>query len=161
MNIFQKYTKRTNSRLTKIFALLMFPIACSLLGCGWGGSIASSGNTATTTTLIASSSTVSYGSSLTLTASILPSTAAGTVTLYDGLTSIGSGTAISGVATLSLTSLAVGSHSITAVYGGSATYTTSTSSAVTVTVTSSSSLTAHPPPWSPLQLRRQWVRASL
>jgi len=142
MNIFQKYTKRTNSRLTKIFALLMFPIACSLLGCGWGGSIASSGNTATTTTLIASSSTVSYGSSLTLTASILPSTAAGTVTLYDGLTSIGSGTAISGVATLSLTSLAVGSHSITAVYGGSATYTTSTSSAVTVTVTSSSSLTA-------------------
>jgi len=160
MNIFQKYTKRTNSRLTKIFALLMFPIACSLLGCGWGGSIASSGNTATTTTLIASSSTVSYGSSLTLTASILPSTAAGTVTLYDGLTSIGSGTAISGVATLSLTSLAVGSHSITAVYGGSATYTThrAPSQSRSHQVPRSPQ---HPPPWSPLQLRRQWVRASL
>jgi Bacterial Ig-like domain (group 3) len=60
----------------------------------------------------------------------------GSVTFYDGATSIGTGSLNgSGVAIFSTTTLAAGSHSITAQYGGSAAFTASTSAAVTVTIT--------------------------
>ena len=69
--------------------------------------------------LTVSSSSVSYGSSVTLTATV---TEAGsgvsgeTVTFYDGETSLGTGTTnSSGVATLSTSSLSIGSHSLSAV----------------------------------------------
>jgi hypothetical protein len=63
-------------------------------------------------------------------------TPTGTVTFYDGTTSIGTGTlSASGVATFSTMTLAVGNHSITAQYGGSAAFTASTSAAVIVTIT--------------------------
>ena len=59
----------------------------------------------------------------------------GTVTFYDGVTSIGSGAlSASGVASTSTTTLAAGNHSITAQYGGSASFAASTT-AVTVTIT--------------------------
>ncbi len=59
----------------------------------------------------------------------------GTVTFYDGTTSLGTGTLSSGTATYSATSLAVGTHSITASYGGDASNSSSTSSAITITIT--------------------------
>jgi hypothetical protein len=63
-------------------------------------------------------------------------TPTGTATFYDGATSIGTDTLdSSGIATFSTTSLAAGSHSITATYGGNAAFAASTSSAVTVTIT--------------------------
>jgi poly(3-hydroxybutyrate) depolymerase len=94
--------------------------------------------TATTTALAASSTTTATGTSITLTASVSPSAATGTVSFYDGTTALGTGSLSSGKATLSTSFSTAGTHSITAVYGGSATYATSTSSAVSITVTAGS-----------------------
>jgi len=90
--------------------------------------------TTTTTTLASSSTATTTGTSITLTATVAPSAATGTVTFLDGTTSLGTGTLSSGKATLSTSFSTVGTHSITAVYGGSTTYATSTSSAVSITV---------------------------
>jgi subtilase family serine protease len=95
--------------------------------------------TATTTTLAASSTTPTYGASVTLTATVSPSAAAGTVTFYDGSTSLGTGNLSSGTATYTTTALTVGTHTITASYGGNTTYAASSSSSVTVTVSSATS----------------------
>jgi hypothetical protein len=99
---------------------------------------ASSGTTASTTTLTASPTTGPAGTSVLLTAKVTGGTAAptGTVTFLDGGTIIGtSSVGASGTATLSTSSLPVGSDTITAVYSGNTTYATSTSNAVTVTIT--------------------------
>ncbi|MGA2652694.1 MAG: glycoside hydrolase family 48 protein [Terracidiphilus sp.] len=92
--------------------------------------------TATTTALTASPTSVATGATVTLTATVSPSTATGTVTFLDGTTSLGTGTLSSGKATLATSFSTAGTHSITAVYGGSTTFATSTSSAVAITVTS-------------------------
>ncbi|HXB62240.1 MAG TPA: MBG domain-containing protein [Acidobacteriaceae bacterium] len=97
----------------------------------------------TTTTTLAASPAVnaSYGETITLTATITPATngstnAGGTVTFFDhGSTQIGSPVTVSGgVAALALPLQAVGSHSYTAVYSGSAGFSGSTSSAVSYSV---------------------------
>ncbi len=93
-----------------------------------------------TTTLKASAASVTAGTSVTLTATVAGSsgssgTPTGTVTFLDGATKLGTGTLSAGVATYAATSLATGSHSITAQYGGDANFAGSTSSAVTITVT--------------------------
>jgi len=94
---------------------------------------------ATTTSVTAAPNPASLGESVTLTATVAPAsgtgTPTGTVTFYDGTTSLGTGTLSSGTATYSTSSLAVGTHSITASYGGDTSNEASTSSAVTVTVT--------------------------
>ncbi len=62
-------------------------------------------------------------------------TPTGTVTFKDGTTALGSAVTLSGgTATFSTSKLAVGTHSITAVYGGDTNFTTSTSAALTQTV---------------------------
>ncbi|WP_420240036.1 Ig-like domain repeat protein [Telmatobacter bradus] len=94
--------------------------------------------TSTTTTLTSTSSSTTTGTSVSLTAAVSPAAAAGTVTFYDGTTSLGTGTLSSGSATLTTSFSTTGTHSITAVYGGSSTYATSTSSAVSITVSDSS-----------------------
>jgi hypothetical protein len=95
---------------------------------------------ATTTTALASSpNPANFGASVTFTATITTTGAnppTGTVTIYDGTTALGSGT-LSGGATgfaLSTSSLTVGLHSITAVYGGDAKNASSTSVALTQTI---------------------------
>jgi endoglucanase len=95
--------------------------------------------TPTTTTLSSSTTTPKAGANFTLTATVSPSAATGTVTFYSGTTALGTGTINSGVATLSTSIATAGSYSLTAVYGGSTTYATSTSSAVGITVSSNSS----------------------
>jgi hypothetical protein len=95
---------------------------------------------ATTTTLAASSATVTAGQSVTFTATVAETSGSGvptgTVTFYDGTTSLGTGTlSSSGSATYSTSSMAVGSHSITANYGGDTNNASSTSAAISVTVT--------------------------
>ncbi len=76
------------------------------------------------------------GSSVTFTATVTPSIATGTVTFLDGSTSLGTGTLSGGIATYSTSALAVGTHSITATYGGDANDSSSTSSALTQVVDS-------------------------
>lgn len=93
----------------------------------------------TTTSLAVSSSTVSVGTSVTFTATVLDEddepVEGLTVTFKDGGSSLGTGTTnSSGVATLTSSGLAAGSHSVTAEASEDSTYSGSTSTAVTVTV---------------------------
>src|SRR5262249_17638873 len=98
-------------------------------------------NQGATSTVVGSSANPSVfghgGASTSTVAATSPGTATpkGTVDFKDGATTIGSGTLdASGVATFSISSLAVGGHPITAVYNGSTGYTGSTSAALTQTV---------------------------
>ena len=91
-------------------------------------------NTTTSTVTLASSLNPStFGASVIFTATVT-SGATGTVTFHDGATSLGTGTISNGVATLTITSLVAGTHSITADYGGDTNYTTSVSTPVSQTV---------------------------
>jgi subtilase family serine protease len=91
--------------------------------------------TITTTTLIASPSTICSGSSVTFAATVTGASPTGTVTFYNGASSLGTGTLNAGVATLSTTALvATGADSITAVYAGHANNLGSTSNTFTETV---------------------------
>jgi arabinan endo-1,5-alpha-L-arabinosidase len=90
---------------------------------------------ATTVTISASESTIFVGSSLTLTATVAGIAPTGSVSFSDGATVLGSSSLSSaGSASFLASSLAVGTHLITAAYGGDATNAPSSSSAVTVTV---------------------------
>ena len=91
--------------------------------------------TATTTTVAASAGSSTYGDMVTLTATVTRSegtnTPSGTVDFYDGGVSIGFGTLsdIGGgaaTATFTISSLAAGSHNITAVYAGDSIFAGST-----------------------------------
>jgi len=92
---------------------------------------------ATTTTLaVAPAGPVTVGNTVTLTATLIPSSAAGTVRFLDGTTQLGTSAVSAGKATLKTTKLVAGDHSLTAqfvptnttLFGGSV------SSAVTLTV---------------------------
>jgi sugar lactone lactonase YvrE len=103
-----------------------------------------------TTTLAASSLTPALGTSLTLTATAASTTSGtptGSVSFYDGATLLNSTPAsmTGGVAKLTLSTLTLGAHSITAVYSGDTNFITSTSLAVAPTVLSPDfSITASP-----------------
>ena len=94
----------------------------------------STSKTNTTTALGSSLNPSSSGQTVTFTATVSPSTATGTVTFFDGSTSLGSGTLSSGRATLSTASLTAGTHSVTASYGGNTSYNGSGSAILLQTV---------------------------
>ncbi len=105
--------------------------------------------TATAVTVASSVTPSVYGESVTLSATVVPSTAAGAVTFYDGATSLGTGTLVNGTATLSTTVLGAGSDSITANYGGDANDAPGTSPVFTQVVNQDATttrLTASPSP---------------
>jgi hypothetical protein len=87
-----------------------------------------------TTAVTSSNGSITVGQNVTLNASVVPASATGAVQFMDGAAVLGTGTVSGGVATFVAANLAVGTHAITAVYGGSASYTGSSSAAVTVTV---------------------------
>jgi len=91
--------------------------------------------TPTTTALTAAPNPAAYGAAVTLTATVSPPAATGTVTFKDGTTTLGTGTLSGGTATYQTSALSVGPHSLTAVYGGNASYGGSTSTALTQTIT--------------------------
>jgi sugar lactone lactonase YvrE len=98
----------------------------------------------TTTALISSVSPSIAGMPVTLTATVTGNggIATGTVTFMDGATSLGSGTLnAKGVATIAASALAVGTHTLTAVYGGDAKDTGSTSAPLTQVVQIATSTT--------------------
>ncbi len=102
-------------------------------------------NQADTSTTVTSSVNPSvFGQSVTFTATVSAAspgsgTPTGSVTFYDGTTSLGSNSLNgSGVATLSTSALLAGSHTISAVYGGDGNFLTSTSSNLTQTVNQAS-----------------------
>jgi hypothetical protein len=106
---------------------------------------------ATSSTSIASSlNPATAGQSVTFTAMVIgsgPSTPTGTVTFFDGATQLGTGTLAAGAATFSTSALVVGSHSITAAYGGDTNNSPSTSIVLTEVIAAAASdftITASP-----------------
>lgn len=88
----------------------------------------------TTTEVVSSAASAQFGSSVTFTATVITtsgSTPTGTVTFKDGSNIIGTGNLSGGWTSFTLASLSVGSHSITAVYGGDAGFVGSTSATLT------------------------------
>jgi hypothetical protein len=100
----------------------------------------------TSTSLQTSLNPSAAGQSVVFTASVLAlvgGPATGTVTFKDGTTTLGSAPLNgSAQASLPVSSLNAGSHSITAIYNGDGTFTPSTSSPLTQTVTQTSSTTS-------------------
>ncbi len=94
----------------------------------------------TTSILTVAPAISTYGSPVTLTATVTPSTPpgpstpAGVVTFYNGATVIGTGTLADGITTLSSGILAAGSYNLTCTYGGSSIYAASNCNSVPVTV---------------------------
>ena len=110
----------------------------------FSGGIIGHALSASTTTLTSPTNPSVWGQSVIFTATITPVAPAptGTVTFKDGGTNIAgcvSRPAAARVATCTTAALAVGSHIVTAVYSGNATYATSTSAPVTQVATMGSS----------------------
>jgi autotransporter-associated beta strand protein len=105
--------------------------------------------TTNTLALTSGSNPSTYGNSVTFSATISPAPTNGeSVAFKDGATTLGTGTISAGVAAFSISTLAFGSHSITAVYAGDVTNTASTSAALAfnvnqAVVTVASGLTAN------------------
>lgn len=89
---------------------------------------------ATTITLASSANPAISGNSITLTATFTPSTATGTITFRNGVDVIGTAALGNGSGRLVTSSLAAGTHSLTALYAGSARYAPSTSDTLLQTV---------------------------
>lgn len=92
----------------------------------------------TTTTVSGSpSGSAPFGTSVTFTSTISPSTAQGTVTFRDGNTILGTATVSGGTATFTSSTMLVGTHQITATFTPttSGEYETSTSSSITYVIT--------------------------
>lgn len=94
------------------------------------------GKAAPTVTLASSAAIALLKSAVIFTATVSSSggTPTGSVTFFDGTTSLGSGTLAQGKATFTTSSLAAGVHSITAQYAGDANFTALTSSALSETI---------------------------
>lgn len=88
----------------------------------------------TATTLSSSLNPSGLGKAVTLTATVSPSAATGTVTFMDGSVSLGTSNLSGGRSTLSTYALPLGNHSLTAIYGGDTIYGGSTSSGLIQTV---------------------------
>jgi hypothetical protein len=105
------------------------------------GSLSQVVNKATTATALSSlpNPSLAVGTPVTFTATVTPvsggSTPTGTITFKDGTTTIGSSSLnAGGIATLSTSALTAGTHSITAVYGGDASFQPGTSAALSQVV---------------------------
>jgi len=97
-------------------------------------------------TLSCSPNPAEYGTTVTCTDTVASTagTPTGTVTFYDGTTLLGTATLSSGVATYSTSLLAVGNHSLIAVYSRNGQYLASTSNTVIEVIISTFALTASP-----------------
>jgi hypothetical protein len=87
-----------------------------------------------TLTVATSNSPITYGGTVTFTATISSGPTGGTVTFYNGATSIGVATINGEIATLTTSSLIAGSHTITANWPGNSNYAAITSGAITQVV---------------------------
>jgi Bacterial Ig-like domain (group 3)/MBG domain (YGX type)/PQQ enzyme repeat len=102
---------------------------------------------ATTTTTVGAPGTASYGANVALTATVSSTagTPGGIVTFYSGSTNLGTGTLNgSGVATLSTTTLPVGTDAVSATYAATGNFAASTSTATNITVSTASQTITFP-----------------
>jgi hypothetical protein len=122
-----------------------------------------------TVALTSSPNPSTLGQSVTFRATLTPSsstfTPSGTVTFFDGSTSLGSGPLAAGIAVFNISTLITGSHTITAVYNGDTNFPASTSNPVIQIVGDQSltTLAANPTtaaPFSPIQFTASVTAAS-
>jgi hypothetical protein len=107
---------------------------------------------ATTTTLASNVNPAAYGQTLSLVATVQPSgggNATGSVTFFDGSTSLGTSTVSNNLAQLTVPTLSVGSHTLTAQYSGDSKFAASTSAPVTETINVSQTTTTVSPNINP------------
>ncbi|AEU36249.1 Ig-like domain repeat protein [Granulicella mallensis] len=138
--------RRFNLTVLMIAALLSLSLTS---GCSGNNGSNSGSSTpaliATSTAVSLSSTTPAFNSPLSLTAKVTPGSGTGTptggITFSSGGTSLGTASLASGSATLSTSSLPIGVQSVTAAYGGDATYAASTSSVGSVDVTFTNTIT--------------------
>jgi sugar lactone lactonase YvrE len=107
----------------------------------------------TATSLGSNHASVIFGQPVQFTASVSPAAATGSIQFKDGASLLGTVTLSAGSAVLSISSLPVGTHSITAAYSGDSGNTASTSAALTETVNA-------PPPGAPSNLSATGVSSS-
>jgi len=118
------------------------------------GFVSKIGRFYTSTSLVSSLNPSIYGQSVVFTATVKPTatttaTPSGTVTFKDGATTLGKTALTNGSAAFTTSTLAAGTHSITAVYGGDTTFIGSTSGALSQVVNkaaTTTSLTVTPNP---------------
>jgi hypothetical protein len=105
-------------------------------GTGIGAGLFAFGQTSTSTALTSSLNPATVGKPVTFTATITGNggTPTGTVTFLDGTTIIGSATLSTGTGSLTISTLTVGVHPITAVYSGSANFAPSTSAVLSQSI---------------------------
>jgi hypothetical protein len=105
---------------------------------GASSSVVQSVSGAPTTTALGSTPNPSDATaSITLAAAVnsnVPGTITGTVTFMDGTSTLGTGTVTGGIATFATTSLAAGTHTLTATFGGDLNYAGSSSPSVSQVV---------------------------
>jgi large repetitive protein len=125
-----------------VFAAVLFSYGCG--GSGSGSSSSSppppSGPASTTTTLASSGIKTAQGNNVTLSATVTSSLAGatGSVIFFDSGAALGQSVSLTaGVAQLQLNSLSVGTHAITAEYGGDSNHDASTSSILEQAITGS------------------------
>jgi len=125
--------------------LLIVGSSAFYTGCG-GSSKKVSTPVPSTSTIALTSSAIknASGSSLTLNAALSgtnAATATGTITFYEGTTKIGQTSVASGAAQLSLNTLSVGAHGITAQYAGDSLNDSATSNGIEQVITGQASFT--------------------
>ena len=103
-----------------------------------------SGLTSSTTLAVSPASSAVAGTPVTFTATVSDGSATGTVTFWEGATALGSVNVVSGQAIFITSTLAIGGHTIHAVYGGDASFNGSTSNTVNLTILAPNS----PPFWT-------------
>jgi len=150
-------TQPLNASGQASFQTSSFAVSSHSITAVYGGDATFSGSTSavltqkvdkadTTTTVASNNNPSAFGQNVTFTATVSPSgttgTPGGSVTFKDGATTLGSSPLSSGVATFATASLAVGPHSITAVYGADTNFNGSTSAALTETVNKANTATA-------------------
>jgi predicted membrane protein len=141
-------TSTTTTGGVATFTTMDLPLATNSITAVYGGDSTYEGSTSaavnvtvgqsgTTTALTSSANPSGTGDSVTLTAAVSGTyggTPTGSVTFYNGSSSLGSGTLSGGTATSATTALPIGTDSLTAVYSGDSNYKTSTSTALSQVV---------------------------
>lgn len=131
---------------TVVVTTTALPAGSPVITASYSGDSTNNPSTASTTqsvskitstlSLSSSANPSSPGQPVTFTATV-PAGASGSITFLDGGTSIGTGVIVNGFAVLTTTTLAPGSHTVTAVYTGDSNYTAATSASLNQNVNKS------------------------
>lgn len=116
-----------------------------------------------TTTSLATvpASPVTVGTSVTITATVSPAAATGSVQFFDGATSLGTSPVSGGTASISTSAFTAGSHSLTATFTGTGSFGSSTAGPVSFTVTGPATPTTTALAVSPASSAQQFSNVSL